>query len=39
MSDAGRPPREWLLYMHDMIKFGERVLSALLPALRRIVDT
>ena len=27
MSDAGRPSREWLLYVHDMIKFGERVLS------------
>ena len=27
MSDAVRPSREWLLYVHDMIKFGERVLS------------
>ena len=27
MSDGGRQPREWLLYVEDMIRFGEKVLS------------
>lgn len=27
MSDGGRQPREWRLYIKDMIRFGEKVLS------------
>ena len=27
MSDGGRQPREWRLYVEDMVRFGEKVLS------------
>ena len=27
MSDSGKRAREWRFYVHDMIRFGETVLS------------